>query len=193
MGLGNPGLEYSLSAHNVGFRCVDIAQSKFCLQERKKDNFLESDYVSEAGKVKFVKPLTFMNLSGEVFSYLRKEPIDKLIIFCDNIDLEPGKIRFHYQGSSAGHNGLKSIMSLNPKGNDFYRMYIGVGRETVNGIVLNAADSVLRKMSPEKISVLQESCEKAVDIVMDFIKDGDFEAAKRKCSERKNQNLHEQD
>ena len=75
-------------------------------------------------------------------------------------------------------------MSLGPKGNDFYRMYIGVGREAVNGIVLDAASSVLRKMSAEKIAALDESCAKAVGIVMDFIADGDVDAAKRKCAEK---------
>ncbi len=184
MGLGNPGPEYSSTAHNIGFRCIDIASGILSLQMRKKDNFLEADHYQDGRKIKFIKPLTYMNLSGEVFSHLRNIEIEKLIVFCDNIDLEPGRIRFHYQGSSAGHNGLKSIMSLGPKGNDFYRMYIGVGREAVNGIVLDAASSVLRKMSAEKIAALDESCAKAVGIVMDFIADGDVDAAKRKCAEK---------
>ena len=178
VGLGNPGEQYNKSRHNAGFYTIDKIKEKLSGEYSKCANYIYFDYFSDGKKTRFIKPQTFMNLSGEIFNSLRSEKIDDLIVIVDNIDLQLGKIRFKVAGSSAGHNGLKSIIEHYSKGSDFYRMYIGAGREENE----SAKSVVLKKLSDELFIELQNSCTKAADVILDFLKNRDIENTKKMCA-----------
>ena len=143
VGLGNPGEKYKFNRHNVGFLAVDYLidelnaskiSSKFKGELFKVDNFL------------LLKPLTFMNLSGESVKKVKdfyKIENEDIIVIHDDLDLKLGALKFKRGGSSGGHNGLKSIDSL--IGNDYYRIRIGIGRPESKEEVVNFVLSDFKK------------------------------------------------
>lgn len=188
-GLGNPGKQYEKSRHNVGFFTIDAIRKYLDCSYSKEKNYEYFDYrltgsegifrpFSDNLKIKFVRPLTYMNLSGEIFKHFKGEKIDELIVICDNIDLKFAKVRFKYSGSSAGHNGLKSIIANYNKGADFYRLYIGCGRKEN----MNASQLVLCPFDKEEEKSISCVCESCAKIVLDFLKNGDEEKVKQLCS-----------
>jgi PTH1 family peptidyl-tRNA hydrolase len=131
VGLGNPGAEYEVTRHNIGFMVVEKLARELTLetvvwQEDKKHRAL----VARAADILLVKPLTFMNKSGDAVSALLsfyKLDVSDLWIIHDDIDLPPGKIRIRENGASGGHNGVDSIIKA--VGSDaFVRFRLGVGR-----------------------------------------------------------------
>src|SRR6266513_5701506 len=131
VGLGNPGLEYEHTRHNVGFRVVDKLASKFdwkCSERRNRAVLASGSIGLE--KVVLAKPLTFMNLSGqavgELVRWYKIPPEDVLVIY-DELDLPVGKIRLRARGSAAGHNGLDDIIR-HLHTNAFPRLRVGIGR-----------------------------------------------------------------
>ncbi|NPA11515.1 MAG: aminoacyl-tRNA hydrolase [Epsilonproteobacteria bacterium] len=126
VGLGNIGKEYELNRHNVGFMAVDYLIDEF------KASYNSSKFKGElykAGEYLFLKPSTFMNLSGESVVLVKnffKLQNDDIIVIHDDIDLKLGALRFKKGGSHGGHNGLKSIDKH--IGADYWRVRIGVGR-----------------------------------------------------------------
>ena len=131
VGLGNPGKEYALTKHNVGFWVIDkIAEEMNIDVEKKQCQALTGTGFWEGKKVLLVKPQTYMNLSGQAVIQLLNyynDKIDDIIVIHDDLDLEPGMIRFKQGGGAGGHNGIKSIAShLNS--NDFDRLKLGIGR-----------------------------------------------------------------
>ena len=128
-GLGNPGPKYSLNRHNIGFMALDaLADTYTDSRWRKKYQGLISEGIVEGKKILLLKPHTFMNKSGNSISEVvkfYKMPPNQVIIFHDEIDLAPGKIRVKTGGGHAGHNGLRSI--TNHIGSDFVRIRMGVG------------------------------------------------------------------
>lgn len=129
-GLGNPGKEYAETRHNAGFWAADVIGGKF------HTHFVSGKHQSLIGELTLhgqshllVKPLTYMNLSGEAISGVMLEhsiePKDLLVIV-DDINLPTGRIRIRSSGSDGGHNGLKSI--INHIGRNFWRLRIGVGQ-----------------------------------------------------------------
>lgn len=177
LGLGNPGKQYEKSRHNVGFSVIDEFANKIGITLRKVPNKpYESAKTKIANEdVMLVKPLTFMNASGDIFPYFRNENIKRVIVCVDNMDLNVGKVRFKFAGSSAGHNGLKSIIAH--YGNDFYRLYVGVGRP--DGDVIN---HVLGSLSKDDRTLLDSKIKKTVDVLINFIQTNDFERAQRDLS-----------
>lgn len=143
VGLGNPGREYALNRHNVGFMAVDaIAAAQGFPAWRKRFSGLASEGRLGREQVLLLKPQTFMNESGRsVGEAVRfyKLPLDNVVVFHDEIDLAPGKVRVKTGGGVAGHNGLKSITAY--IGNDYVRVRIGVGhpgqKDLVAGYVLH--------------------------------------------------------
>ncbi len=146
-GLGNPGAQYARHRHNVGFMAVDAIAERFGFgPERARFQALAREGFIEAGgvhhKVLILKPQTFMNESGQAvgeaarFYKLAEEDV---IIFYDEIDLAPGKIRVRTGGGTAGHNGIRSVKAH--LGEDFRRVRIGVGhpgqKSRVQGHVLS--------------------------------------------------------
>jgi len=137
VGLGNPGLEYAKNRHNVGFMCVEEIRKSygFSLEKPKFSGFLSEGKIDNE-KVYLFKPLTFMNRSGKPVgevSRFFKIPTENIIVFHDDLDLAPGKIRVKQGGGHAGHNGLKDLDAH--LGSQYRRVRIGVGRPHHKGAV----------------------------------------------------------
>ena len=172
-GLGNPEKKYEQTRHNAGFRVIDnIAQShniSFAKQQLKAA--VGSGFIGTE-KVLLVKPLTYMNLSGEsirpLCDYYKVDPEKELIVISDDTDLDVGMIRLRGQGSAGGHNGLKSIIAH--LGTDaFMRVRVGVGHRSNDG---DQIDHVLGLVPPEERQLLEESEERAALAVCAVITDG---------------------
>lgn len=131
VGLGNPGRKYEKTRHNIGFSVIDQLSERFQIPVNKeKFRGLIGEGVISGEKVVLLKPLTYMNLSGEsvrpAMDWYRAE-LDELLVIYDDLDLPLGKIRLRLKGSSGGHNGMKSI--INHLGTDhFKRLKIGIDR-----------------------------------------------------------------
>jgi len=146
-GLGNPGAQYARQRHNVGFMAVDAIAERFGFgPERSRFQALTREGFIEAGgvrhKVLIVKPQTFMNESGQsVGEALRFFKLDErdVVVFYDELDLAPGKIRVRTGGGTAGHNGIRSLKAH--VGEGFRRVRIGIGhpgqKSRVQGHVLS--------------------------------------------------------
>ena len=162
VGLGNPGIEYKKSRHNIGFLVVDYLIDEFNASK------VSSKFKGELYKVGdyfFLKPLTFMNLSGESVR----------IVIHDDIDLGVGALKFKKGGSSGGHNGLKSIDKN--IGNDYWRIRIGVGRPERKEQVVSYVLSDFKKSELECIEKNFENIKKAIK----DIKNAASKFSKKKC------------
>ncbi len=172
-GLGNPGKEYENTRHNVGFEVIDALADKYNISvaELKHRAMIGKGYVG-GQKVVLVKPLTFMNLSGEsirpVIDYYKVEADSDLIVISDDISLEPGQIRIRKKGSAGGHNGLKNIIKHLGHGN-FQRVRIGVGEKPEN---YDLADWVLGHFNKEEKAAVDEALDKAVKALEIMLADG---------------------
>ena len=129
VGLGNPGSEYASNRHNIGFMAADVIHRRHSFSPwRKKFHGALSDGVLGGEKILLLKPQTFMNDSGRsVGEAVRFHdiPLDKVYVFFDELDLEPGKVRVKRGGGAAGHNGIRSIAAhITP---EFNRVRLGIG------------------------------------------------------------------
>ena len=154
VGLGNPGRKYERTRHNLGFMVLDkfINQISISDWENNFYSFLIKIKVKQYDVI-FMKPLTFMNLSGNAVCKVKnfyKLDNKKIFIIHDDIDLELGKIKLKVGGSDGGHNGLKSISKI--IGNDFFRIRIGVGRPEK----IDVSNHVLSNFFPEEIPRIEE-------------------------------------
>lgn len=132
IGLGNPGDKYRETRHNAGFAVIDLISEKYGITFKKAflRPVLTGKFIYNNSIIHLVKPLTFMNHSGIILKYVMRKTrasIRDIVLICDNMDLSPGMVRIKKKGSSAGHNGIKSVID-NLGTPDFTRMYIGVGR-----------------------------------------------------------------
>jgi peptidyl-tRNA hydrolase, PTH1 family len=144
VGLGNPGTEYRFHRHNVGFLMLDILHQAYGIGDFQKNKWhgLMAEGSINGHKVLFLKPQTYMNLSGPAVSgpanFYKISP-DKIIVIHDELDIPPGDIRVKKGGGNGGHNGLKSIDAH--LGKDYWRLRIGIGhpgvKDMVSGYVLN--------------------------------------------------------
>jgi len=143
VGLGNPGQKYEGNRHNIGFMAIDaIARRYGGAQWRKRFQGAATEVDIGRGRYLLLKPMTYMNESGravgEAMRFYKISPAD-VIVFHDELDLEPGKLRVKLGGGHAGHNGLKSITSH--IGADFQRVRLGIGhpghRDAVSHYVLH--------------------------------------------------------
>ncbi len=128
-GLGNPGMEYDRTKHNVGFRVLDAFASEHFKRKKFKKQLgsLVLHETLNSHKIVLVKPQIYMNLSGQSVKWLsRKYPPDDIVIIYDDMDLRPGRIRLANSGGSAGHKGMKSIMDTLHK-DEIRRIRIGIG------------------------------------------------------------------
>lgn len=153
VGLGNPGKEFEKTRHNLGFEIIDKLSELLDLKHPKKEKNGIVYYGSHAGK-KFLllKPQTFMNNSGECVScfarYFKISPTN-IIVAYDDINLPIGKIRFRENGSSGGHNGIKSIIN-HLKSDQFNRLKVGVGYDEK----IQLKDWVVGKFNEEELKEL---------------------------------------
>ena len=164
VGLGNPGLKYEGTRHNIGFDVIDkIAEEYHIAVDTRKHRALIGRGVIDGFRVILAKPQTFMNLSGEsireLVDYYKVDEETDLIVIYDDISLEPGMLRIRKKGSAGGHNGIKSI--IKHLGCDtFPRIRVGIGGEKHPGQDL--ADYVLGHFSGEEKELLDEALDKAV-------------------------------
>lgn len=128
IGLGNPGNSYKNTRHNIGFRIVDSVAQEYNGTWRKRDNMEISEISINNHKILLIKPQTFMNSSGQVLPYLKKQGINsqEILVVHDELEMPFGKMSLKFGGSAKGHNGLKSIISQ--IGSDFWRLRFGIGR-----------------------------------------------------------------
>jgi PTH1 family peptidyl-tRNA hydrolase len=165
VGLGNPGMRYAQTRHNVGFWVIDQLSERWGLplqKEKAAAQWGEGHYQGE--KVILLKPLTYMNRSGEavqpLLNYFGLSPADLLVIY-DDLDLPLGHLRLRMKGSSGGHNGLKSIIAhLNTE--QWQRIKIGIGRPTTGQSI---SDYVLSPFSRDELPLAQEASEQAAAAV----------------------------
>ena len=149
VGLGNPTPDSENNRHNVGFKIIDTINKKFSLSKQKPKfkGLLTTGNIGDK-KVYAIKPLTFMNNSGvcirELIEYFKIDAED-VIVFHDDLDIEFGKIKAKFGGSSAGHNGISSIDKF--IGKDYSRVRIGIGKPK-NGI--EVADYVLQNFDEDE-------------------------------------------
>ncbi|UUM19254.1 aminoacyl-tRNA hydrolase [Mycoplasma sp. 1018B] len=163
VGLGNPGSKYKNTRHNVGFFVIDKILEKYNLSLNKEK--FEGEYVI-VDDLLIAKPLTFMNNSGEfiynISKFYKINPADIMVIH-DEKDFEIGNAQIKISGSSAGHNGIESIIKKFPN-NDFKRLRIGIGRDF--NIALK--DYVLQNFKKEELEKLQNIIEIAADAALSF-------------------------
>ena len=153
VGLGNPSPNNENNRHNIGFKIIDAVNQKFSLSKQKPKfkGLLTTGKIGDK-KVYAIKPLTFMNNSGicirELIEYFKIDSKD-VIVFHDDLDINLGKVKAKFGGSSAGHNGIESIDKF--IGKDYSRVRIGIGRPN-NGE--NPSDHVLNNFNDEEKNAL---------------------------------------
>ena len=157
VGLGNPGAKYERNRHNIGFCAVDEAAQKLggAVWMKKFRGELCEAKAGDGTRIFFLKPQTYMNLSGEsvaAAAAFYKIPSDHIIVIYDEIDLPPGKLRVKQGGGANGHNGLKSIDSH--IGAEYWRVRIGVGRP--ENREYDVADYVLGDFSKAELVIQQK-------------------------------------
>ncbi len=173
-GLGNPGTKYEGSRHNVGFAVIDALVDRYRLYDAERfGKCLMARGRIEGKKVILMKPMTYMNLSGEairqVADFYKIDVEDHLLVISDDIDLETGRLRIRKKGSAGGHNGLKNIISH--LGTDaFTRIRVGVGAKPHPDYDL--ADFVLGHFTAEERKIMEEAENKAADAAVCFLTDG---------------------
>lgn len=174
VGLGNPGMQYEQTRHNAGFIAIDVLLQNYKIIKIKNDfNAILYFTDIQGEKVIFAKPQTYMNLSGEaVLNILNfyKISTNDLIVLYDDKDTPLSFLRFREQGSSGGHNGIKSIIKLLGT-QQFNRVRIGIN-PPLEGYKIS--DWVLSKMSEIEIDKIKASIEKVSDFLNQFILENDF-------------------
>ncbi|MDD2566227.1 MAG: aminoacyl-tRNA hydrolase [Candidatus Gracilibacteria bacterium] len=157
VGLGNPGLEYNSTRHNIGFLFLDYLKEIWNFEDFKDSKFKaiisEGNYKGE--KCILVKPMTYMNLSGEslisVINFYKLDFKEDIIVIYDDISMDFGKMKFRVKGSAGGHNGIKSITS-SLGSDEFKRIKIGVGLDSKYDV----SDWVLSKFTKNELQELKE-------------------------------------
>ena len=169
VGLGNPTPDSENNRHNIGFKIIDAINQKFGLSKQKpKFKGLLTTGNIKGKKVYAIKPLTFMNNSGicirELIEYFKIEA-ENVIVFHDDLDIDFGKIKAKFGGSSAGHNGIESIDKF--IGKDYSRIRIGIGKPKKNSDVV---DHVLKDFDEEeaiKLGKITENITESLAILLD--------------------------
>ena len=165
IGLGNPGKPYEHTRHNIGFDVIDELANKWNAPlNQSKFNGMYTVVHRPEGTVILLKPLTYMNLSGEcvrpLMDYFDIDVEDVIVIY-DDLDLETGKLRLRQKGSAGGHNGIKSLIQhLGTQ--EFNRIRVGINRPPAG---MKVADYVLAKFTKEEDPIVEKAVEKTVSAV----------------------------
>ena len=168
VGLGNPNPNNLNNRHNVGFLIIDAINSKFKLSKQKPKfkGLLTTGKINEQ-KVFAIKPLTFMNSSGlcikELIDYFRID-VKNIFVFHDDMDIDIGKVKAKFGGSSAGHNGIDSIDKN--IGKNYSRIRIGIGRPKNNS---DGADHVLENFSIDEKKNVEEVTKSITDSISELV------------------------
>jgi len=181
VGLGNPGDKYADTRHNAGEWLIARLARRFNITLNAENKF--SGYVGKtlinSKEIRFLVPMTFMNLSGKAVgalaNFYRIKP-EEILVLHDELDLPPGSVKLKLGGGHGGHNGLKDIVAALGNNNNFYRLRIGIGhpghRDLVAGYVLN-------KPSPNEREALEKALDEAANCVELLFKDGIVKATNR--------------
>lgn len=165
VGLGNPGSQYAKTRHNIGWMALDELASRHNIDiKQSKCKALIGEGNIDGVKVALIKPMTYMNLSGEsvrAFMDYYKVPLEDMLVVYDDLDTEVGKIRLRYQGSAGGHNGIKSIIQHTGT-QTFNRVRMGISRPEPGYAIV---DYVLSKFAKKELPLLQDSIKRAADAV----------------------------
>lgn len=185
VGLGNPGKEYELTRHNIGFIVLDNFAEKAGIEISNtgfNGLYGKGEYLNN--KLYLLKPQTFMNRSGESVKEIKnfyKIPSQQMIVIHDELDISLGNLKVKEGGGTAGHNGLESIKAA--IGNsDFTRVRVGIGKPDLKGKTVKHVLSIFNK---EEIDILNETIEKATDAVHEIISSG-ARSAMNKYNEKNN-------
>lgn len=169
VGLGNPGDKYAKTRHNIGFEVINKLQKDLnTIGEKDKFQGLLSEKNIDGEKVLFLKPQTFMNLSGNsiaaVINFYKIDVKNDMIVIYDDMDLPVGKLRVKEKGSSGGHNGIKSIISH--LGDEFLRIKCGIGKSKDDTI-----DFVLGQFDKSEQETVDKMIESASNCALDLVRD----------------------
>ena len=183
IGLGNPGKKYEKTRHNIGFIAIDNLRKKLNVNdEREKFQALVSEKNIDGEKVIFLKPQTFMNLSGnsviEIVNFYKLDPKKDIIVIYDDMDLSFGDIRIREKGSSGGHNGIKSIISH--IGEEFIRIKCGIGAKEKD-----AVEHVLGEFNQTEQKDLDEILEKINNCVIEMLSVQNLDRIMQKYNKKK--------
>ena len=186
VGLGNPGLKYEFTRHNIGFRVVDSLAQDIEIEFKKVKSYysLISRGMINNHKVMLVKPQTFMNLSGravnKVVSYYKISLRDLLIVY-DDLNLELGQIRIRKKGSAGGHKGIESIIQY-LHSEEIARLRIGIGNPSVN-FNFDCVSYVLSNFYGDEEDKIKETIKLSTKAIKTVIEDG-FGKAMRKYNRK---------
>lgn len=172
-GLGNPGPKYQFTRHNIGFLALDLwAEGLGVRSWSTQEKALIAKTKWDKHDVLFVKPQTFMNLSGESVQPLMayfKIPIEQLVVVHDELEFEFGKMKFQKNRSHGGHNGIKSI-SERLSTNDYVRLRLGIGRPIHPE--MDVSDHVLGRFGAEEEKLLPDYLNRAGDAIEVLLNEG---------------------
>ncbi|KLL04282.1 MAG: peptidyl-tRNA hydrolase [Mycoplasmataceae bacterium CE_OT135] len=181
IGLGNPGIEYQKTRHNLGFQVVDHLANKLNLpwqKEKFKGLYITSAYLKQ--KIMLLKPLTYMNNSGECirdFVNYWQIPLTNILVIYDDLSLPLGTFRYRQQGSSGGHNGVKNIIECLGT-QKFKRLKIGIGpkREMIEndnyqpfGQKIPLKDWVCQKFTEEERKEIEKIIPNLIDRLLEWV------------------------
>lgn len=184
IGLGNPGKEYESTRHNAGFIAIDAFAKKNDIEFNLEPKFKGAigTKVFNGEKVLLLKPMTYMNLSGEsVIAVMNfyKIDVENIIVISDDLDSPLGRIRLRNHGSAGGHNGHKNIINhLHTE--DYKRVKIGIGRDSNIPVV----DWVLKKLTENELAVINQAADKVTNALEDFANGIEFMKISSKYSEK---------
>ncbi len=177
VGLGNPGKQYENTRHNAGFICIDVLADKYDIKINKlKFKSLMGEGRIEGKRCLLLKPQTFMNLSGEAVRdavEFYKIPTENVIVICDDISLEPGKMRIRRKGSHGGQNGMRNII-YHLKNDNFPRIKIGIGAKP--NPEYDLADWVLSRFTQSEAKLIKQIADDTVSAI-EYIVKGDIDKA----------------
>ena len=178
-GLGNPGIEYQHTRHNIGFIAIDYLAERLGAEFNKSKFFALTAQASYHGeKLLLLKPQTFMNLSGKAVraaaDFYKIDPSEILIIF-DDMDLPCGQLRIRQKGSAGGHNGMKDIISQMGNNQNISRFRLGISHPLYG----DPAAYVLGRFSDEEKLLLRPAVEDAADAALCWIEMGTAAAMNR--------------
>lgn len=177
-GLGNPGRQYERTRHNIGFMFLDRLIAAFygsnAPRWQERSNAACMEVVVAGEKMLLVKPLTYMNRSGEplsaVMQYYKVEP-GELIVVHDDIDLNFGTMRVKSGGGDGGHNGLKSVSAMIGTA-DYARVRFGVGRPPMEQAAIEISDWVLMPFAKDEANVLPGFLDRGLSAIEELLKSG---------------------
>ncbi len=180
VGLGNPGDKFENTRHNVGFMTIDeLAERRRVPVQKLKYRALTNTVELAGTRVLLMKPVTYMNLSGEAVRQAAdfyKIPPERVLVISDDVSLPLGKLRVRKSGSAGGHNGLKNII-LHLGSEDFPRVKVGVGGKPHPDY--DMADWVVSKFAGEDKKTIDEAVKRAADAVECFLREGPDRAMNR--------------